>query len=148
LVSRGDTVDRQVQRLFETSLDLILVTDGFGRIIRVSPSSMRLLSYTSEEMVGRLDKDFIYSPDLDSTRAEMQGARHGNVMRNFRCRYVHRDRHPVSLTWTGVWSGRDRLHFFIGRDITDIEAKEEQVQRSRELEAAAALRAVEAQRLS
>ena len=33
------------RRIFETSQDLILVTDTFGRFVQVSPSSMTILGY-------------------------------------------------------------------------------------------------------
>src|SRR5882762_142972 len=41
------------RRLFETSLDLILITDRKGLFVRVSPSSASTLGYSPEEMTGR-----------------------------------------------------------------------------------------------
>ncbi len=69
-------------------------------------------------MVGRSAVDFIYPDDLPSTREEMRAARRGQVMRNFECRYIRKDRHVVPLEWTGVWSEEDQQHYFIGRDVT------------------------------
>ena len=74
------------QRIFETSLDLILVVDRQGNFLRVSPSSLAILGYRPEELVGRSAADFLYSEDLDSTRQEMRLARSGHLMRNFECR--------------------------------------------------------------
>ncbi len=48
----------------------------------------------------------------------MRLARRGRETRNFECRYVHKDGHPVMLEWTGVWSEPEQRHFFIGRDAT------------------------------
>jgi PAS domain S-box-containing protein len=123
------------QRIFETSLDLILVVDRQGNFIRVSPSSAAILGYQPGEMVGRSATAFIYPDDLESTRREMRLARRGHPMRNFECRYVHRDGRVIPLTWTGVWSGAEEQHFFIGRDMTERIAAEDRLRRSQQLEA-------------
>jgi PAS domain-containing protein len=49
------------RRLFETSLDLILVTDRRGNLVRVSPSSAATLGYSPEEMIGHNAIEFISS---------------------------------------------------------------------------------------
>jgi PAS domain S-box-containing protein len=112
------------QRIFETSLDLILVVERRGTIIRVSPSALAILGYRPAEMVGRSAAEFLYHADLDSTRNEMRAARRGRETRNFSCRYVHKDGRPVTLEWTGVWSEPEQQHFFIGRDVTVLRATE------------------------
>ena len=106
------------RRIFETSLDLILVTDRRGKFIEVSPSAKAILGYAADEMIGHVGIDFIYPGDLETTRSEMRLARRGTDTRNFECRYLHKDGHPVNLTWTGVWSEPEQRHFFIGRDMT------------------------------
>ena len=106
------------RQVFETSLDLILVTDGRGTFLEISPSCTGTLGYRQQEMIGGSGVDFIYPADLEATRTEMRLARRGRETRNFPCRYVHKDGHPVSLAWTGVWSEREQKHFFIGRDMT------------------------------
>ncbi len=105
--------------IFNTSLDLILVTDRRGQFVRVSPSAEAILGYRPEEMVSHIGVDFIHPDDLESTRNEMRLARRGRETRNFESRYVHKDGHAVTLTWTGVWSESEQLHFFIGRDMTE-----------------------------
>jgi PAS domain-containing protein len=46
---KQETEERR--RLFETSLDLILITDRRGNLIRVSPSSAAILGYSADEMI-------------------------------------------------------------------------------------------------
>src|ERR1700687_4455709 len=70
------------RRLFETSLDLIIVTDQTGTFGRVSPSSLATLGYLPEEMIGHNGADFIHPDDLEAARREMQLARTGQYMRN------------------------------------------------------------------
>jgi PAS domain S-box-containing protein len=127
--------ERQTERLFETSQDIILITDGYGKCLRISPSSQKMLGYRPEEMTGRSAQDFIFPDDLESTRGEMRRARGGDQTCHFRCRYVHKDGHVVSLTWMGVWSQSDRRHYFVGRDMTEHDRTEAQLRQSQKMEA-------------
>jgi PAS domain S-box-containing protein len=118
------------RQIFETSLDLILVTDRTGLILHVSPSAKDILGYTPDEMVGRNAIDFVHPGDLHNTRNEMRVARSGRAMRNFECRYLHRNGHLVTLTWTGVWSEPVQKHFFSGRDMTEQKRAQEELRDS------------------
>jgi PAS domain S-box-containing protein len=122
-------------RIFETSQDLILVTDPQGNFVQVSPSSLGILGYQPEEMIGRSAVEFIHPGDLDSTREEMRSARHGLQTRNFESRYVHKDGRAVTLTWMGTWSEPVRRHFFVGRDLTEKQAAEAQFRQAQKMEA-------------
>src|SRR5262249_53860599 len=92
------------QRLFETSVDLIVVVDRRGTIIRFSPCVQTLMGYRPEELVGQSAAKMLYPDDLDNTRNEMRLARRGQQMRSFDCRYVHKDGQVLTLAWKGVWS--------------------------------------------
>lgn len=115
------------RRLFETSLDLIMVTDRRGTFLRVSPSSLATIGYQPNEMIGHNGAEFIYLEDLEPVRREMQLACTGRQMRNFETRYVHKSGRIVPLSWSGVWSESEQKHFFFGRDMTERKAAEEQL---------------------
>ena len=122
------------QRIFETSQDLILVTDTKGTFVQVSPSSMTILGYRPEDMIGHSAVEFIHDDDLESTRQEMRSARRGYLMRNFETRYVHKNGHAVNLSWMGSWSEPVRRHFFVGRDLTEKRAAEAQFRQAQKME--------------
>ena len=128
-------VDTLNQRIFDTSLDLILVCDKRGTLTRISPSSAAILGYEPREMSGHSAREFLYPEDLDNTRDEMRKARRGGEIRNFECRYVHRDGHVVPLVWTGVWSEPEQRHFFIGRDVTLRLQAEERLRQAQRMDA-------------
>jgi diguanylate cyclase (GGDEF)-like protein/PAS domain S-box-containing protein len=117
------------RRLFETSLDLILITDRRGFFIRVSPSSLATIGYRPDEMIGHCGAEFIYPEDLEGTRREMKLARQGQHTRDFETRYVHKNGQVVPLVWSGVWSEPEQKHFFFGRDMTERKIAEEQLRR-------------------
>jgi PAS domain S-box-containing protein len=106
------------RRIFETSLDVILVVDRQGNVLRVSPSSAATLGYDPDEMIGQNASKFVHPEDLALIRGEMRQARHGRTTRDFAIRYVHKNGAVVTLSWSGVWSEPEQRHFFIGRDIT------------------------------
>jgi len=56
------------ERIFETSQDIIFVSDENRQFVRVSPSSARILGYEPEEMVGRYTREFIVPEDLEVDR--------------------------------------------------------------------------------
>lgn len=107
------------QRIFETSHDLILVTDTAGNFIQVSPSATTILGYEPAEMIGHSAVEFIHPDDLENTRSEMRTARRGLSKRSFETRYISKDGKAVALNWSGTWSEPVRRHFFIGRDLTE-----------------------------
>ncbi|MBA2402489.1 MAG: PAS domain S-box protein [Bradyrhizobium sp.] len=123
------------QRIFETSHDLIFVTDRSGNFIQVSPSAKAILGYDPAEMIGNSAIHFIHPDDLDSTRNEMRAARSGKQLRNFETRYVHKDGTAVALNWTGTWSEPVKRHFFIGRDLTEKQAAEAQLRHIQKMDA-------------
>jgi PAS domain S-box-containing protein len=123
------------RRIFETSQDLILVTNPAGNLVQVSPSSLTILGYEPAEMTGHTAVEFIHPDDLDSTREEMRAARRGRDMRNFEARFIHKDGQAVTLTWMGTWSEPVRRHFFVGRDLTEKRAAEAQFRQAQKMEA-------------
>ncbi|MBU6462832.1 MAG: PAS domain S-box protein [Bradyrhizobium sp.] len=123
------------RRIFETSQDLILVTDTEGTFVQVSPSSMTILGYQPPEMIGHTAIKFIHPDDLEGTRNEMRSARRGRQIRNFEARYVHKDGRLVTLTWMGTWSEPVQRYFFVGRDLTEKQATEAQFRQAQKMEA-------------
>jgi PAS domain S-box-containing protein len=108
----------EARYIFETSPDLILVTDRRGKIVRVSPSCETILGYRPEEMAGHSAARFIHPEDLDPTREQMRVARRREEARVFQARYPHKDGRVVTLEWTGAWSNPAQRHYFFGRDLT------------------------------
>ncbi len=56
------------RRLFETSVDIIIVTDGDRLITRISSSCASLLGYEPCEMTGRYGGEFIAQANVETLR--------------------------------------------------------------------------------
>ncbi|MCK6451135.1 MAG: PAS domain S-box protein [Alphaproteobacteria bacterium] len=123
------------QRIFDTSVDLILVSDRKGNIVQVSPSAFAILGYHPEEMEGHNAIEFVHPADLEGTRNEMRAARRLRSLRRFDCRYIAKDGRPVVMSWAGQWSEADGQHYFIGRDVTERLSLEQQLRQAQKMEA-------------
>jgi PAS domain S-box-containing protein len=124
----------QRNRVFETSQDLILVTDTAGVFIQVSPSSLGILGYEPVEMIGHSATDFVHPDDLENARTEMRSARRLQT-RSFEARYIHKDGREVPLNWVGTWSEPVRRYFFTGRDLTEKRLAESQFRQAQKMDA-------------
>jgi len=128
---RRQTEERR--RIFETSQDLILITDSKGLMIQVSPSAEAILGYPPDEMVGRNAAEFVDPEDLEHARAEMRATRSGRQARNTDTRYIHKNGRAVTLTWMATWSEPVQRHFFVGRDMTERRLAQETLHESEQL---------------
>jgi PAS domain S-box-containing protein len=106
------------KHLFDTSLDVILVTDQGGKCMEISPSSTNILGYRPKEMTGQNAARFIHPDDCELTRNEMCELRRTRLTQNFENRYLHKNGSLVTIAWSGVWSESEKVYFFVGRDAT------------------------------
>ena len=123
----------ELRRIFETSQDLILVTDSRGILVQVSPSCEAILGYRPEEMIGRSGVDFIHPDHLETSREEMRAARRGQRPNFSDTRYIHKDGRAVWLSWLGAWSEPVKRYFFVGRDMTESRQAQETLRESEQL---------------
>src|SRR6185312_10015848 len=121
------------RRIFETSLDLILISDPRGLLVQVSPSVENILGYRPNEMIGRSAVEFIHPDDLEQARKEMRAARRGEKVVNADSRYIHKDGRAVTLSWRGAWSEPVQRHFYVGRDMTESAHAQETLRESERL---------------
>ncbi|MGC2776821.1 MAG: PAS domain S-box protein [Bradyrhizobium sp.] len=128
---RQQTEERR--RIFETSQDLILITDRHGIVVQASPSAEAILGYRPAEMIGRSGADFIHPADLPKARDELRASRKGLRARSSDARYIHKDGRVVTLSWTSNWSEPVQRHFFIGRDMTESRLAQETLRESEQL---------------
>jgi PAS domain S-box-containing protein len=107
------------RRIFDTSQDLILITDPKGVLVQASPSALAILGYLPNEMTGRRADLFIHNDDVDDAREQLRAARIGKAAHSFDSRLIHKDGRMVTLSWVGTWSEPVKRYFFIGRDMTE-----------------------------
>ena len=111
---------------FDVSLDLLIIRDIEGRIIRVSRSWERVLGYPPEEMLGQRVLSFVHPDDLADTlqsAVEVESRRAGDPVLGHINRYRHRDGRYLTVEWRAQRLG-DRV-YAVARDVTERVAAEQ-----------------------
>ncbi len=116
----------EVSRFFDVSLDLLVIRDISGKVVRVSPSWHATLGYTPDEMRGRRLLDLVHPDDMPGTLGsvqEVENRRPEAPVLGHINRYRHRDGHYRTLEWRAQRFG-DRI-YAVARDVTErVEAEQ------------------------
>ena len=142
----ASSLERQVEartteldQLWDTSPDLLLVIDFGGVFRRVNPAWTSLLGYTPDELVGHHVNEFVLADDHAGTVDAYNEAAEGGLPRIVN-RYRHKDGSTRWISWTAAPSRG--LTYATGRDITaererqaELEQAQEALRQSQKLEA-------------
>ncbi|WEK57280.1 MAG: ATP-binding protein [Candidatus Brevundimonas phytovorans] len=104
---------------FDVSLDLLVIRDLEGIIVRASASWASILGYEPEDLIGLAILTLVHPDDLPATRdsvAEVEMRGPDAPVRGHVNRYRHRDGHYVTLEWRAQKFG-DRI-YAVARDVT------------------------------
>ena len=123
------------ERLFETSLDLICITDSVGNFVEVNPGACKQFGYAKAEIIGRNASEFIDDVGILATREAMRAARRSQVLHTFEAKCRRKDGGWVPVHCSVAWSEREHKFFLIGRDMSEQIAQQERLNRSQRLEA-------------
>jgi PAS domain S-box-containing protein len=129
LVRLNDTLEQQVQertaevnRLWETSPDLLVIIDFEGVFQRVNPAWTTMLGYQPDELVGHHVNEFVIPDDhARTTDAYVLGASGGSPQ--VLNRYRHKDGSTRWISW--VASPADGVIYAFGRNVTAEKAQAE-----------------------
>jgi PAS domain S-box-containing protein len=116
----------ELANFFDVSLDLLVIRELDGRLVRVSPSWRAAMGYAPAELQGTYLLDLVHPDDLPGTRdsaREVENRRPGAPVVGHINRYQHKDGHYRTLEWRAQRSG-DRI-YGVARDVTDRVAAEQ-----------------------
>ncbi len=110
---------------FEVSLDLLVIRDLQGTVLKASRSWQTKLGHSPEDMEGRPLLRLVHPEDMPGTQdsvVEVETRRDGDPVLGFINRYRHADGHYRTLEWRAQRAG-DRI-YGVARDVTDRVAAE------------------------
>jgi PAS domain S-box-containing protein len=114
----------QLQKLFDSSLDVICSIDIDGRFIDVSNAALQIFGYQPEELIGKLYLDFITEKDYIRTKDAAGKIMRGFNMNNFESCFRRKNGTIVPISWSAQWDAREKVMLCIARDISERKAKE------------------------
>jgi len=119
-VDHRRTLEAEISRYFDESLDLLATADQRGCFTRVNPAWERTLGHSAETLCSRPFVEFIHPDDRETTTSEHAAVAAGTRDAvGFRNRYRAADGSYRWLEWTGHTSQRGGLVHAIARDVTD-----------------------------
>ena len=134
----GGSSEVDLNTFFDVSLDLLVVRELDGTVVKASASWLSLLGYRPDEIEGRGLLRLIHPDDLAVTRhsiVEVESRRPGDPVLGQVNRYRHRQGHYVTLEWRAQRHG-DRI-YAVARDVTEkVAAEKELIQAKAAAEAA------------
>ena len=116
----GDDPLVDVGAFFEFSLDLLVIRDLEGRVLKASSSWRTLLGHDPEELRGQPLLGLVHPDDMPGTLEsveEVENRRPGAPVLGFTNRYRHKDGRYLTLEWRAQRFG-DRI-YGVARDVTE-----------------------------
>ncbi len=107
---------RDHDRLWRISQEVMLVRDEAGIILSVNPSAKRLLGWDPQEMIGKSIFEFMHPEDRDRTASYVAHQAASDDVITIQNRYRARDGSYRLFDWRGVVE--DGVVHAVGRDIT------------------------------
>ena len=130
-IMRRRRAEREVERIFDLSVDLLCVAGLDGYFKRVNPAFQQTLGYPAQELTSRPLLEFVHPDDRDRTAAAIDELAHGQEVFQFENRYLCRDGSVRWLQWS-VRPDPDRsLVYAAARDVTDQKRLNDELKASR-----------------
>ncbi len=114
-----------ISAFFDVSLDLLIIRDINGRVLKASRSWEAQLGHRPEDMEGRPLLRLVHPEDMPGTLSsvkEVENRRDSDTVLGFTNRYRHKDGHYRTLEWRAQRLG-DRI-YGVARDVTERVAAE------------------------
>ncbi|MDX6647407.1 MAG: hypothetical protein QOK40_3134, partial [Miltoncostaeaceae bacterium] len=117
--ARRARAQRDLDRVFTVSPDLIAVAGFDGYFKRVNPAFEHILGYAAEELLARPFIEFVHPDDREATSAAAEALQRGETLVSFENRYVCKDGSYRWIEWASTPGLEERLIYAVARDITD-----------------------------
>lgn len=111
--------NNETEMLFNLSTDLLCIVKPDGCFERVSPSFIKTLGYTEEELTNTPFIEFVHPDDVESTNKEAARLLEGKSTPNFENRYRHKDGHYLIFSWSSYGNPENGKLYAAARDITE-----------------------------
>jgi PAS domain S-box-containing protein len=107
------TIERD--RIWQLSMDLMLVVEMDGLIVSANPAWARILGWKDADIIGSSILELLHPDDVESTNQEFEWLMAGHSTMQFENRYRRRDGSYCWISWSAF--PNDGLIHAIGRDV-------------------------------
>jgi len=107
-----------LQKIMDSSLDIICSIDEKGRFINVSEAACRILGYESVDLIGEKFSDFVYVNEDDKKTSSDANLTGNFQVRTFENKIIHKNGTPVPMLWSANRDPSEKIIYCIAKDIT------------------------------
>ncbi|HKI45459.1 MAG TPA: PAS domain S-box protein [Balneolales bacterium] len=119
-ITERKIAERERDRLYELSHDLIAIVDFQLRFIDVNPSWNRMLGYNISELRHMNLLDLIHPEDIPAARYQIDLLKNGETVAPFEVRFRCIDNTYKWLSCSFSAEGKDQILYLFARDITEV----------------------------
>ena len=119
LQAERERAERESERIFNLSLDLLCISGVDGYFKRVNPAFERTLGYTRDELLSRPFVEFVHPDDREPTVQAQEALARGDEVVHFENRYMRSDGSTCWLQWSARPEPDEGLIYAAARDVTD-----------------------------
>jgi PAS domain S-box-containing protein len=116
---RRRRAERQVDDIFDLSLDLLCVAGLDGYFKRVNPAFEHTLGYEAAELLSRPSVEFVHPDDRERTAEMVAALSEGRHISDFENRYIRADGAVRWLQWNTRTMPEKGLMYAAARDVTE-----------------------------
>ncbi len=124
--------ERERDRFFHGSLDLLAVIGHDGVFKSLNPAFMQVLGYTADDLLGRQFLEIVHPDDREATRDFARHLRGTAETRRFENRCVGKNGMIHWVLWNATPFHDEKMLLASGRDITERKQAEEALRQSEE----------------
>lgn len=128
-VTEARRAERDRDRLFNFSLDMLCIAGFDGYFKQLNPAWEKALGWTNEELMSKPYLDFVHPEDRQPTIDAAGGLAEGKTVITFENRYRCKDGSYRWISWNSYPLMEEKLIFAAARDITERNNAEEQIAR-------------------
>jgi len=116
------------EKLFEQSNDLVFIGGIDGYFKKINPAFERIFGWSEEYLLSTSSFEFYHPDDIENTAQELKKLADGGHTTNFLQRFKTATGEYKTIEWTSTPEAETGNIFGIGRDVTEIILKEQQLE--------------------
>jgi PAS domain S-box-containing protein len=116
---------QELRKFFNLSADLLCIANTDGEFERVNPAFTRILGYDENTILNTPFLEFVHPDDREATRKVMSQLADGELLHDFRNRYIAKDGSLRWLSWRAVPNRAKERIYAVARDLTEQQEIEE-----------------------
>lgn len=113
-----------LQKLLDSSLDIICSVDKHGRFITVSAAAKEMWGYEPEELIRKPYLDLVVEADKAATVRIAADIMAGKATTKFENHLICKDGTIKPILWSARWNKEERTMYAVAKDVTQLKAVE------------------------